>query len=52
VVVALNDLLGDGLTRDVGAAAAAAAGAYLWVKMFDVLASKDMLERKLSRGHR
>lgn len=48
-MAALNDLLGDGLTRDAGAAVAAAVGAYLWVKMFDVLASKDMLERKLSR---
>ena len=49
VVTTLNEILGDGVTRDAGAAVAAALGAYLWVKMFDILASKNMLERKLSR---
>ena len=49
VVMALNEMFGDGMTRDVGASLAAAVGAYLWVKMFDILASKNVLERKLSR---
>jgi hypothetical protein len=49
VVVALNEMFGDGIARDAGAAVAAAVGAYLWIKMFDFFASKDMLERKLSR---
>ncbi len=45
----LDAALGDGWLRDVGAASAAAIGAYFWVKLFDVLASRDVLERKLSR---
>lgn len=49
MVTALSEVFGDGVTRDMSAAVAAAVGAYLWVKMFDVLASKNLLERKLSR---
>ncbi len=48
-VEALDAILGDGPTRDAGAALGAAVGAYLWVKLFDLLASKKILERKLSR---
>lgn len=48
-VEALDAILGDGPARDAGAALGAAVGAYLWVKLFDVLASKKILERKLSR---
>jgi dolichol kinase len=49
VVEALDAALGDSAARDAGAALGAAVAAYLWVKLFDVLASKDVLERKLSR---
>jgi phytol kinase len=49
VVANLDAVLGDGTRRDAIAALAAAVGAYLWVKLFDVLASNDVLERKLSR---
>jgi dolichol kinase len=49
VVEALDAALGDSAARDAGAAFGAAVAAYLWVKLFDVLASKEVLERKLSR---
>ena len=45
----LDSVLGDSYARDAGCALGAAVAAYLWVKLFDVLASKDVLERKLSR---
>jgi len=43
VVETLNGMFGD------GAALAAGIAAYLWVKMFDLLASREVLDRKLSR---
>ena len=49
VVEVLDSVLGDSYARDAGCALGAAVAAYLWVKLFDVLASKDVLERKLSR---
>ena len=49
VVDALDVALGDSVTRDASAALGAAVAAYLWVKLFDVLASREVLERKLSR---
>jgi len=49
VVLALTEMFGDGVLRDMGAAAAAGIGAYLWVKLFSVLGSKNLIEPKLSR---
>lgn len=49
VVETLDAVLGMSPARDAGAAAGAAVAAYFWVKLFDVLASNDVLERKLSR---
>ena len=49
MVDALDVALGDSVTRDASAALGAAVAAYLWVKLFDVLASREVLERKLSR---
>ena len=49
VVETLDAVLGMSPARDAGAAAGAAVAAYFWVKLFDVLASNDVLERTLSR---
>ena len=49
VVEVLDTVLGDGYARDAGCALAAAVAAYLWVKLFDVLAGKNVLDARLSR---
>ena len=48
-LLALTEMLGDGVARDVVATLAASITSFLWVKMFGWLASNDVLERKLSR---
>ena len=45
LVRVLSEVLGDGMARDVGAATASAVGAYLWVKVFDELAKREVFSR-------